>query len=319
MQNSTTYSTTNQPNNKSKKQKRVSLFGNQTKIGLLFISPWIIGFILFTAGPMLFSFVMSFLNWDYMQNPTFIGFDNYIKLFANDPNFFPSILRTLLYTACVVPIQVILGIFIANLFNQKLKGKKVFRAFVYLPCVLSGAVYGLIWNNMLNKEFGVFNFFIQSLGGEKVGWLTDPNIAMWSLILTSVWAVGMPMIMFLGAMQNVSDHYYEAANIDGASKTKQFFKITLPMITPTILFVIILQLISSFTVMAQVLALTGGGPANSTYLYSLLVYENAFKYVKMGYASALSWIMFVVIMAITILIFRTSKKWVYYEEEGGNI
>ncbi|MDR1292362.1 MAG: sugar ABC transporter permease [Clostridiales Family XIII bacterium] len=287
--------------------------------GFVFILPWFIGFLCFTAGPMLFSLVMSFMNWDYMQNMTFVGFANYVKAFTQDPFFFPSIRRTLHFTAFAVPIQVVLGILIANLFNKKLKGKKVFRALVYLPCVLSGAIYGLVWNNMLNTDFGVFNYFIQALGGEKVEWLADPKITIWALIMTAIWAAGMPMILFLGAMQNIPDHYYEAAEIDGAGGFRQFFSITLPMITPTILFVIILQLISSFTVMAQVLALTGGGPAKATYLYSLLVYENAFKYMKMGYASALSWIMFLIVMGITIVLFLSSRKWVYYEEKGGNI
>lgn len=302
-----------------KKKKDKKLHGYETRTGLLFISPWLIGFILFIAGPMLFSLVLSFSNWDYMKDMKFVGFKNFVNIITHDKIFLPSLLRTLQFAIFSVLIQVSLGILIAHLFNHKLRFSKIYRALVYVPCVLSGSVHGLLWSNMLNTDFGVFNYFIQLLGGDKIGWITDPNVAMWSVIMTSIWAAGMPMVMFLSAMQNIPESYYEASDIDGANGLHKFFKITLPMISPTILFVVILQLIASFTVMAQVLVLTNGGPAKSTYLYSLLVYDNAFNWMRMGYASALSWIMFIIIMIITLVILKTSKHWVYYEEKGDSI
>lgn len=300
-------------------QKRTNSRKKRDRRGILFISPWLFGFTVFVAGPMLFSLFLSFNKWTYMKDMKFVGLDNYVRILTKDPNFIPSILRTLQFAVFAVILQVSLGILIANLFNRKMRYVKFFRAFVYVPCVLSGSVHGLLWSNMLNTEFGVFNYFLTSFGVEKIGWVTDPKLAMWSVIMTSIWAAGMPMVMFLAAMQNIPAHYYEAADIDGAGGFHKFTKITLPMISSTVLFVVILQLIGSFTVMAQVLVLTNGGPAKATYLYSLLVYDNAFNFIKMGYASALSWLMFIIIMSITLIILKTSSRWVYYEEKGGNI
>lgn len=300
-----------------KRIKKKKLRFSENIAGYLFISPWIIGFTCFIAGPMLFSLAISFTKWEFMQNMTFVGFKNYIKIFTKDRYALPALGKTMFFTLVAVPCQSIIALLLAQLFNNDLKGTKIYRAIIYVPCVVSGSVLGILWSNIYSKDVGVFNYFLVKLGLSKVGWLTDPDIAMFSIILMTFWSVGTAFVMYLSGLQNVPKVYYEAAQIDGANAFHKFIKVTLPMLSPTILFVLILQVIGSFQVLTQVLVLTNGGPAKSTYVYALYEYENAFKFMKMGYASALSWVMFVIILVSTLLLLFSSRYWVHYEDSRG--
>jgi multiple sugar transport system permease protein len=286
--------------------------------GYIFISPWIIGFFLFYAIPMGFSFIVSFCNWDFLQNLTFIGLGNYFKIFSKDGYALSGLRKTATFVALEIPLQLGLSLGIAYLLTQKIKGAKITRAVVYLPAVISGAVGGVIWRYMFNTQTGVFNYLLSFVGVKPIPWIDHPDIALYSIVLTGIWAIGQPMILFLAAMEGVPKNYYESAEIDGAGKLSQFFKITLPLISPTIFLNLIIVMIQQFQMLAPIIVITGGGPVKATYLYSYVEYQNAFKYLKMGYASALSWFMFFIILILALVLFKTSNKWVYYHSERGN-
>ena len=285
--------------------------------GYLFVSPWILGFLLLYAGPMAFSLVVSFTNWDYLRDITFIGLRNYFRIFSRNEHALGGLKRTILFVLMEVPLQLTVSLLIAYLLTRKLRGSRIARSIVYLPAVISGAVGGLIWRYMYHRQTGVFNYFLSFIGVEPVPWIDNPDIALYSIVLTGVWAVGQPMILFLAALEGVSPTLYEAAQVDGAGKTRQFITITLPMISPTILLNLIIVMIQQFQMLAPIIVITGGGPVNATYLYSYVEYDNAFKYLKMGFASALSWFMLVIILALAMIIFKSSKRWVYYHGERG--
>ena len=284
--------------------------------GFLFVLPWVIGFSVFTLGPMLYSLVMSFFKWEFFQNLTFVGLGNYIKIFTNDRFAMPGMLKTLKFTIIAVPFQVSIALLIATLLNTKLKGAKLVRTLVFVPIVLSGAIAGQMWKFMYHDDLGIFNYFLSFFGG-KVNWITDANIALYSVALTGLWAVGTPMILFLAGLKAIPKSLYEASEIDGASHVQQFFNITLPYLTPTILYNVIQVMILQFQCLSPFMIITGGGPADSTYVYSLYEFETAFKYLRMGYASALSWVMLIVILSTTLIIMKTSKFWVHYETDRG--
>ena len=272
--------------------------------GFMFVLPWVIGFSIFTLGPMIYSLVLSFFNWEFFQNLQFVGFANYIKIFTNDRFAMSGMLKTLKFTAIAVPFQVAVALLIATLLNAKLKGIKLVRALVFVPVVLSGAIAGQMWKFMYHDDLGVFNYFLSFFGG-KVNWITDSNIALYSVALTGLWAVGTPMVLFLAGLKAIPRSQYEAAEIDGANHVQQFFKITVPYLTPTILYNVIQVMILQFQCLSPFMIITGGGPADSTYVFSLYEFETAFKYLRMGYASALSWVMLVVILTTTLIIMKT--------------
>ncbi|MCM3699968.1 carbohydrate ABC transporter permease [Paenibacillus macerans] len=285
--------------------------------GLFFISPWLIGFLLLMLFPMMFSLVISFTEWNMVGSPEIIGIQNYVQMFTADPFYWNAMTVTFKYVFIMVPLQVIFAILIAVLLNRASYGIKLFRAVFYLPSLIQGVTLALIFSWMLNDDFGPVNYMLELAGLPRVHWLTDPNVALYALIFIALWGVGSPMVLYLSALRSVSSEYYEAADIDGAGPIRKFFNITLPLITPTILFNILTSLISAFQTIVLAFVLTGGGPANSTYFYSLHVYRNAFTHFKMGYASAMAWVMFVLIVLLTGLILKSSKYWVYYEADGG--
>jgi multiple sugar transport system permease protein len=287
--------------------------------GYLFILPWFLGFLFFYLGPMLFSFVISFCNWDYFKNLTFIGLDNYFNIFDSTSHALPAMGRTFKFVFIEVPLQLVISLTVAMLLTRKIPGTRISRTLVYLPAVMSGAVGGLIWRYMFNTQTGLFNYLLSFVGVGPIPWIDNPDIALYSIILTGVWAIGQPMILFIAAIQSVPKTYYEVAEVDGAGKLLTFRHITLPMITPTILINTIIILIHQFQILAPIIVITSGGPAKSTYLYSYLEYENAFKFLKMGYASALSWVMFAIILIITLIIMKSSRKWVFYQSEKGKM
>lgn len=284
--------------------------------GFLFVLPWVIGFFIFTAGPMLFSLFISFFKWEYMRNMEFIGLANYIKVFTGDKYAMSGLFLTMKFVLFAVPLQLGLSILVASLLNSALKGTKLVRTLVFIPVVLSGAVAGQMWKFMYHDDLGVFNYFL-GFFDVKIHWLTDSKIALYAVALTGIWAIGTPMVLFLAGLKNISRTYYESAEIDGAGAFQKFIHITLPLLTPTILYNLIQLMIINFQCIAPFMVITGGGPANSTKVYSLHEFQMAFKYLRMGYASSMSWVMFIIVLTITMVIMKTSKFWVHYETDRG--
>jgi multiple sugar transport system permease protein len=285
------------------------------KVPYLFILPWMIGFVVFTLGPLVFSLIMSLFDWPVTSSPTFVGFGNYIKMFTDDPQFYKSISITLKFALVFVPLNLIIALVLALLITQSVKGIKIFRTIFYLPTVVSGVAISIIWGWIFNSEYGILNYLFSFIGIEGPKWLIDPKWAIITIVIASAWGVGTMMLIFYTDIKSIPRDIYEAAAIDGAGPLRQFFYITIPSITPTILFNVITSVIGALQQLTLVLLLTGGGPLKSTYFYGLFVYNNAFKHHKLGYASANAWFMFIVILLLTLLIFKSSSAWVFYENE----
>lgn len=281
----------------------------------VFILPWCIGFIIFTAGPLLMSLVMSFFDWSITKTPVFSGWKNYVNMFTQDRQFYRSVAITLKYASIFVPLNICLALFLAMLISQPIEGVKIFRTIFYIPSVISGVAVSIIWGWLLNADYGIFNYILMLIGLSGPKWLLDPSWALVAIIIASAFGVGTMMLIFYTDIKTIPSDLYEAADIDGAGVVRQFFNITLPIITPTILFNLITSLITAFQQLTLVMLLTGGGPLNSTYFYGLYVYRNAFKHHRLGYASANAWIMFIVILILTLLLFKSSSVWVFYESE----
>ena len=269
----------------------------------LFILPWIIGFLVFTLGPLVLSFVMSFFDWSITGTPKFRGLGNYIEMFTTDDQVLKSLSISLKYAAIFVPLNMIIALVLAMLISQPVKGAKFFRTIFYIPAVISGVAVSIIFGWLLNGNYGVINYLLSLLGIDGPQWLVDPK---WAIIASM-------MLIFYTDIKNIPIDLYEAAAIDGAGPARQFFSITLPMITPTILFNLITSIISSFQQVTLVMLLTNGGPMKSTYFYGLMTYNNAFKFHKLGYASANAWVMFIIILLLSALVFKSSDTWVFYE------
>ncbi|HUV04993.1 MAG TPA: sugar ABC transporter permease [Armatimonadota bacterium] len=280
----------------------------------MFISPWVIGFLIFTLGPMLFSIGLSFCRWDIFRPADFVGLENYRKLTA-DPLFVKSLANTLFYAAFAVPIGIAGALGLSMLLNQKIRGISIYRTIYYLPAILSGVAVALLWRWILNPDYGVLNAILADVFGiaHPPQWLMDESWSKPSLILMSLWGVGGGMVIFLAGLQGIPEQLYEAAQIDGANVLQRFRHITLPMLSPVIFFNLIMGVIASFQVFTQVYIMTGGGPANSTLFYVLYLFNNGFRFFKMGYASALAWVLFVIIMGVTLIQFKLARRWVYYE------
>lgn len=279
----------------------------------LFILPWIIGFLVFTLGPLVLSFVMSFFDWSITGTPKFRGLGNYIEMFTTDDQALKSLSISLKYAAIFVPLNMIIALVLAMLISQPVKGAKFFRAIFYIPAVISGVAVSIIFGWLLNGNYGVINYLLSLLGIDGPQWLVDPKWAIIAVIFASAFGVGSMMLIFYTDIKNIPIDLYEAAAIDGAGPVRQFFNITLPMITPTILFNLITSIISSFQQVTLVMLLTNGGPMKSTYFYGLMTYNNAFKFHKLGYASANAWVMFIIILLLSALVFKSSDTWVFYE------
>jgi multiple sugar transport system permease protein len=301
----------------------------ETRAGYLAIAPWIIGFLVFTAGPLAVSVVMAFCRWDLISPARWAGLDNFRQIFHDDPLFPASLWNTLVYTAFSVPLHIIGGLALALLLNTGLKGMRAFRTIYYLPAVTSAVAASVLWKWIFNPDYGLLNLAMQRLhlGGLMrwmhlvdprtggVMWLTDERLAKPALIIMSMWGIGGGMIIYLAGLQGIPRSLYEAAEMDGASALSRFRNVTLPMLTPTIFFSAVMGLIGSFQVFTQALVMTDGGPHNATLFYVLYLYRAAFVDLRMGYASALAWILFAIIMAVTVAQFRFSR-WVYYEGGG---
>lgn len=296
--------------------KNWTLARREAAAGYLFVSPWIMGFLLLTLGPMIVSLYFSFTRYNIVDPPQWIGTANYVRLF-NDPLFWQSLGVTLKFAVMALPSGLVLGFILALLLNQKIPGVNLWRTLYFLPSVLSGVAVTLLWVLLFNPQLGVVNQLLGQIGIKGPGWLNDPNWAVPSLVIMGLWGVGQNMIIYLAGLQGVPQDLYDAAKVDGANNIHRFRYVTLPMMTPVLFYNLILGLIGTFSYFTQVYVATGGegGPARSTLFYNLYLYQNAFKYNEMGYASAMAWVLFIVVLALTALIFRSSSVWVYYEGE----
>lgn len=279
----------------------------------LCISPWLLGLVLFVLGPMLASAAISLTNWDLLNPARFVGIRNYERLLTRDPLFWQSLKVTFTYTAVYVPIDMIGGLVLALLVNQKVRGISVFRTVFYLPSVLAGVAYVVLWMWIFNPEAGLINTFLRFLGITGPRWLADPDWALPALLIMSLWGVGRSMVIYLAGLQDIPRSLYEAAEIDGASPWQCFWRITLPLLTPVIFFNLVLSIIATFQTFTSAFVATDGGPLDSTLFYVLYLYRQAFQFFNMGYASALAWVLFAIILVFTLLIVRSSDRWVYYE------
>ncbi len=289
--------------------------------GVLFSLPWMIGFLAFILYPVMASLYYSFTDFNMFQTPHWIGLKNFLDLFS-DELFYKSLINTLYLTFIGGPIYIVIGIVTAVLLNQKIKGLVFFRTVFYVPYVLPIVATALLWVWILNPQTGVMNMGFRLLGLNGPNWLADPVYTKPALILIGAWRIGPVMIIFLAALQDIPGTLYEAAELDGATGIQKFFHVTIPHLTPAILFQIIMQIIINFQYFTEAFIITGasdrlnqsvGGPDNSLLFYATYLYHNAFSYLKMGKASAMAWILFLIASLVTYLIFKSSNKWVYYE------
>lgn len=279
---------------------------------LIFTSPWILGFLALTLYPMIMSAYLSFTNYSVLSPASWVGLRNYQMLFR-DPLFVHSITVTLIYAVCTVAIQLILGLFTALLLNLRVPGMRLLRTIYYLPNVLPIAATSMLWMFLFLPQYGLADVVLKSafhVNGPS--WLADPAWALPALIIMSAWGIGSSMIIFLAGLQSIPQELYEAVDIDGATVWNRLVHITIPMLTPQILLNLILGLIGAFQTFVQAYMMTQGGPDYATYFYSLNIYENAFQYFKMGLASAQAWVLFIAVLILTTVIFKTSARWVYY-------
>ncbi len=300
-------------------RRRSVLAVREGREGYLFALPWLLGFAVFTLGPMLVSIAMSFTRWDGitpLSRLEWVGADNYRRLVWDDPHFLKALSNTATYVIWVVPFGTLNALSMALLLNQKVRALAFFRTVFYLPSVVSGVATSMLWLWLFNPSFGPINFLLSRIGVPQdrlPGWLTDPNWAMTAFIFMAMWGVGNAMLIYLAGLQGVPVHLYEAADLDGATPWVRFRHVTLPMLTPTLLFNLIMGVIGSFQTFTQAFIMTAGGPKEATLFYVLYLYQKAFQQFQMGYASAMAWILFLIVMLLTALMLWSSKRWVYYE------
>ena len=281
--------------------------------GLLYVAPWLFGFLAFTLYPFAASFVLSFTKFDLVSSPKWVGLKNYATLFQ-DPVFIKSMRVTFEYVALEVPLKIVVSLLIALVLNMKLRGINFFRTAYYIPSILgSNVAIAVLWKFVFQSN-GLMNQVIAAFGAQPVGWFGEELPAIITIVLLRVWEFGSTMVIFLAGLQSVPRELYEAASVDGCSKIRQFFKITIPLLSPTIFYNLVMQLIAAFQEFNGPYLITKGGPQNGTYFISMLIYDETFRYYKMGYAAALSWVLFVIILVFTILVFRYSKYWVFYND-----
>jgi oligogalacturonide transport system permease protein len=271
--------------------------------------------IFLTLYPFVNALVISFTDYNLVRKPNFVGFENYISLFR-DSDFLSTLTATVKYTIFTVPLQLTFALFIAYILNFQLKGINFYRTAYYIPSLLGGNVAVAVLWRFLFQQNGFINRFIGLFGAAPIPWFSSPNGAMAVIIILKVWQFGSSMLIFLAALKDVPQELYEAASVDGSSRLYSFFRITIPLITPTIFFNLVMQMVNAFQEFNGPYLVTGRGPLNATYLTSMYIYDNAFKYFNMGYASAASWVLFIIIMIVTAILFATQNKWVFYSDEG---
>ncbi|GAF64167.1 carbohydrate ABC transporter permease [Alkalihalobacillus trypoxylicola] len=304
-----------EPFEKTKQQKRKELKQNLT--GYAIISPWLIGFLLLIVGPMIASLYLSFTNYDMLSAASWVGLDNYKNILTSDPRFMQALKVTLVFVFISTPLKLIFALLLAMLFNTGRKGTGLFTTIYYIPSIIGGSVaIAVVWKQLFGRN-GAMNEIMATLGLPTMNWIGNPDTALSVLIILVIWQFGSPMIIFLAGLRQIPAELYEAASVDGAGRFRQFMKITLPMLTPVIFFNLIMQTIGGFMTFTQSYLITGGGPLDATLFYAVYLYEVAFEYLRMGYASAMAWILLILIGVITLILFKTSNLWVHYESDGG--
>jgi multiple sugar transport system permease protein len=293
-------------------QERKALF-----YGLLFTFPAILGFLIFTAGPMVASLYLSFTDYSvFKDSVNFVGLDNFSRLLSGEDDFFyKSLGVTFYFVVLKVPVTIIVSFFIAMLLNMELKGRSIFRTIIYLPSIVPAVATAIIWMWLLNPDLGLVNTILRWLHLPTSSWLYAEGSVIPAVVITTMWGIGGTVIIFLAGLSGIPNQYYEAIEVDGGGWWHKLFHITIPMISPTIFFNTIMTIIGSFQVFNEAYILTQGGPNNASLFYVFYLWRTAFRDTEMGYASALAWILFIIILIFTILVFRTSKSWVYYEGE----
>ncbi len=287
-----------------------------TLCGYLFISPYIIGFLVFTLIPVFYSFYLSFTEYNVLSSPEFIGIGNYVKMFTQDTKFWKSFAVTWKFTLVGVPVKLLFSLLVATVLAKETKLTNFYRVALYIPSLLGGSVaVAITWKQLWNTK-GVINSIMELLGLTPINWLHNTDTALYILILLGVWQFGQQMLVFLSGIKNIPSSLYEAAIIDGAGPVMRYLKITIPMLTPSIFFNLINGIIGSLQAFNSAFLVTAGGPMGSTLLYGLHQYQQAFQYRNMGYACAMAWFLMLIIVALTALIFRSSSGWVYYEDES---
>lgn len=281
--------------------------------GYAFISPWVIGLLAFTAGPLLAVFYWSLTDYPILSSPEWVGFENYRRLFQEDDKFVASIVNTVIYVVFRVPLHLTLAFVLALLLNRTVRGIGIFRTAIYLPSMLPIVAMAVIWRILLDPRIGYVNYFAALAGIPAVNWLTNEAMVKPVIIFISLFHVGIPMIVFLAALGGVPDQLYEAASIDGASRWSTLWHVTIPMVTPAILYNTVIDIINSFQVFSYAFVMTKGGPNGASLFYVLYIYREAFEFFQMGYAAALSTILFVIILVFTVLLVKYSDRWVQYE------
>ena len=301
-----------EPHKRSKGRRDLS----QAMAGYLFLAPWLIGFLGLTLGPTLASLYLSFTDFDLLQDPRFIGLANYERIFTIDLKFWHSIQVTFLYVILSVPLKLAFALGLAMVLNRGIAGLPIYRGLFYMPSLIGASVaIAVLWRQLFAKD-GLVNAALSIFGISGPSWISDPNYSLYTLVLLSVWQFGSPMIIFLAGLRQIPPDVYEAASIDGAGRVQQFLKITLPMLTPVIFFNAVVQTIDAFKAFtpAFIISEGTGGPIDSTLFYTLYLYQEGFAYFRMGYASALAWILLVIIACFTAFSFLTSRYWVHQND-----
>ena len=289
------------------------------KLGFLFVLPFVLGILGFKLFPFVVSLALSFTQYDVMDPPVFVGLENYREIAANDPLFRKSLGVTLLFAALAVPLRVGFALFVAHVLNFKLRGIAFFRSAFYLPSILGGSIaVAVLWRFVFARN-GLVNGLLGHLGFEPIPWLADEHYSMWTIVMLFTWQFGSAMVIFLAALQNVPTSLYEAAEIDGANRRQQFFRITVPLITPVIFFNVIMQMVQAFQEFNGPYAITEGGPLNSTYVLALYIYDQSFRFFNLGYGAALSWVLFALVAGLAALSFWSSRYWVFYAGEKDKV
>ena len=288
----------------------------ETGIGYLFIGPWLFCFLAFNLVPFVISFVLSFMDYNMLSAPTFVGLSNYVQLFTGDKLFKTSLGVTFRFVFSAIPLRLAFALLVALILNRQSKMVPLYRVVYYLPSILGGSVaVSVMWRYCFSKT-GVLNTALQAIGiASNISWISNKDTALWSLILLFIWQFGSPMLIFLSGLKQIPKSYYEAAECDGAGPLVRFFRITLPLLTPIIFFNLVMQMIGGFMVFSQAMIITDGGPMNRTLVYALYLYRQSFAYYKMGYGCAMAWVLMTIIGFFTLLVFRSSSAWVFYENE----
>lgn len=295
------------------KERSLSLKRREALNFYLYISPWLLSFLVLTIYPMLDSFLLSFTDAAIGGDFNFIGLENFRKAFTVDPQFWVSFRNTILYVLMYVPANLVISFFLGYLLSRNIKALGFFRTVFYIPYITSGVAVTVMWGWIFNGSYGLINYLLSLVGIQGPNWLADKRYALICIVIISLWSIGNGIIIMLAGIQDIPATYYESAQIDGASSLRQVFSITIPLTTPTIYFNLVIGIISAFQLFNQPYILTQGGPVNATRTVAMVVFQNAFQYGRMGYASCVAWVLFVVIMAVTLIIQSSSERWVFYD------